>query len=268
MNSLTTKGFKDMLTVVDESHNEMLKVISDELPVITSMSNNFGKSQSQFMDNMLTTSHPTPIRNVRQIMAEINKSLEALKENYYKNKRKEVEIKILQRKLGLEQDDLEQELISIQIEEKLTQIETSKKYFNGAIRKISNYTEQYKSILKTIGVKSIDEVDFEKEEEQYHIKKAFEQGLNAARSNGGRIDEGNQIYFTQIGINGTVAQKCVTGYLMLEEQKIKDRVDVTAENQWTFLEEMYQKFKGSAKTYVEKKGMNLTSKNSLLGGTR
>ena len=250
---------------VDLKHEVMLSEIQNNLPQIEKLSMNFGKTQSQFMDNMLTTSHPTPIRNIRQILAEINKSVEALKEAYYKNKRKQIEIKKLQRSLKTETDDLEIQLIELEIEEKLTQLDTGKKYVFGAIRKINNYNNQYNLILQALGVDSIDEVDFEKEEEEYHIKKAFEQGLNAARANGGRIDEGNQIYLTQLGINGTVAQLCVQGYLMVEQELLSQKQDITAETQWVFLEEMYQKFKGSATKYAAKKGMSLTTNATLLG---
>ena len=257
-------NLENIKKTVDKQHKIMLSEIQNNLPQIERLSLNFGKSQSQFMDNMLTTSHPTPIRNIRQILAEINKSLEALKEVYYKNKKEEIEIKKLQRQLDIEKDDLELELIEITIEEKFSKLDTSKKYILGAIRKIKNYNQQYNNILKILKVKSIDEIDFEKEEEEYHIKKAFEQSLNAARSNGGRIDEGNQIYLTQIGINGTVAQKCVQGYLILEEENLKKGKEITAENQWKFLDEMYNKFKGSAKQYAAKKGMSLNTNTALI----
>jgi phosphopantetheinyl transferase (holo-ACP synthase) len=250
---------------LDSNHKTMLSEIQTNLPQIETLSLNFGKTQSQFMDNMLTVSHPTPIRNIRQILAEMNKSLEALKEAYFKNKKKKIEIKMLQRDLESETDELKKEMLETEIAEKFSQLDSGKKYVMGAIRKINNYNQQYNNILKTLGVKSIDEIDFESEEEQYHIKKAFEQALNAARSNGGRVDEGNQIYFTQIGINGTIAQKCVQGYLIWEEQQIKESKEPTAQDQWRFLEEMYTKFKGSAKKYAHKKGMSLTTDKALIG---
>jgi hypothetical protein len=263
-----TNEMDKLMLNLDKQHKSMLTEVQKNLPQVEKLSSNFGKTQSQFMDNMLTTSHPTPIRNVRQMLAEINKSLDALKEAYYKNEKEKVYIKKLQRDLKSEKDELEKELIEIKIEEKLTKLETGKKYIAGAIRKIHNYQTQYNSILKTLGVKSFDEIDFEKEEEEYHIKKAFEQGLNAARSNGGRIDEGNQIYLTQLGINGTLAQKNVVGYLMWEENELKEGREITAEDQWRFLDDMYHKFKGSAKKYAAKKGMSLTTETALLTNTK
>lgn len=249
---------------VDITHKKLMESISSNLPQINQLSLNFGKTQSQFMDNMLTVSHPTPVRNIRQILAEINKSIEALKEVYYKNKKLKIEIKILERDQLVEKDGLEKELKEIEIQEKISNLETSKKYVYGAIRKINNYIQQYKNILKELNVECVDEIDFEKEEEKYHIKKAFEQALNAARSNGGRIDEGNQIYVTQIGINGTLAQKNVNGYLIWEEEQIRAGHKISAADQWDFLEKMYQEFKGSAEHYAKHKGMNLKTEQALL----
>jgi len=266
MNEIVITNFINMIKVVDNKHSLLLQELQVDLPKIQQITNNFGKSQSQFMDNMLTTSHPTPIRNIRQIMAEINRSMDALHEVYYKNKKKVVEVKKLEKKLISEEDSLEKEMLEIEIEEKLMQIKASKLYIEGAIRKVSNYNKQYNNILKKLGVENINELDFEKEEEEYHIKKAFEQGLTAARANGGRIDEGNQIYLSQIGINGGVAQKAVTGYLILEENMFKEGVEPTAELQWKFLDDMYKKFKGSAIAYANKKGMTISDNNSLLSG--
>lgn len=260
--------YNNNISNLDKAHKTMLKKINSELPVIDKITSNFGKSQSQFMDNMLTVSHPTPLRNIRQIMAEVNKSLEALKEAYYKRRKKEVKIKILRKNLREEPDLLEKELLIIEIEEKNSQLLNGEKYISGAIRKITNYITQYNKILKNLGVDTIDELDFELEEEKYHIKKSFEQALNAARSNQGRVDEGNQIYFTQIGINGTMAQKNITGYLINEEKLISQGVILTAAHQWSFLDEMYNLFKGSAKKYSSIKGMVLMSENALINGVK
>lgn len=250
---------------IDQQHQLMLSNVINNLPQVNALSMNFGKTQSQFMDNMLTTSHPTPIRNIRQTLAEINRSIEALQEAYFKQKKEEIEIKKLERKLLTETDELEIELIRVEIAEKQTWMETRKKYISGAVRSVYNYQLQYRTILEKLGKESFDEIDFEKEEEEYHIKKAFEQGLNAARSNGGRIDEGNQIYLTQLGINGTVAMLEVIKYLEEEERSISNGIEINAQHQWDFLENMYQKFKGSAIKYAEKKGLKLENSISMIG---
>ena len=98
--------------------------------------------------------------------------------------------------------------------------------------------------------------------------KAFEQGICAARSHGGFIDEGNQIYFTQIGINGTVAQVEVTNYLNWESIMLHNQKEITHEDQMVWLNAMADKFKGCSKAYAKYKGMDLTTDYALLGDQR
>lgn len=250
-------------------HGKMLAIIEESLPEIKRGSSLFFKTQSQFMDNMLTVSHPTPLRNARQILAEMNKTTEAVKEFHFKVKKSEINIKMKERDFALESDDLKKELIELEIFELTSQLETSKGYLSGAIRKLTNYTEQFKSILKAHGKENFTEEDFEKEEEEYHIKKAFEQGLTAARSRGGVIDEGNLIYFTQIGINGAAAQKDVIEYLNAEADLFKDNKEPTHAMFLSFLNAVYNKYAGSAKKLAEFKGLiGTVSNNALLLETK
>jgi hypothetical protein len=256
--------FKGDLEQYGKEHTKMWAQVQTILPRIEKTTENFGKTQSQFMDNMLTVSHPTPIRNLRQILAEMNKSLDALKEAYYKNEKKKVEIKMKAASIVELKDPLEKEMAEIESQELMMQLETGKKYIGGAIRKLNNYSEQYQNILNALGVKDIDEVDFEKEEEEYHIKKAFEQGLIAARSHQGIIDEGNQIYMAQLGINGTVAQRLVFQYLSEEGKMLSENREPTIEMQWKFLDDCYQKFKGCSIKLAGHKGMTVVSDKALL----
>ena len=250
---------------IDKKHKTMLKEFTKDLPMIQKATSIYGKTQSQFMDNMLTVSHPTPIRNARQILSEINRSWSAFREAYLKNKEKLVELKIFERDLEKEKDSLQKELIKVKIMQKQNELTDSEFYIKGAIRKITNYRNQYKNILKSLKVKSISEIDFETEEEKYHIMKAFDQGLCAARSRGGLIDEGNLIYLSQVGVNGTVAQKEMLKYLNDERKLVESGKEPTKEMDLDFLNKMYEKFKGCSKKYCEIKGMELMDETSVLG---
>lgn len=260
----------DLITFMPE-HKEMLGTIQENLPEIQRASSLFYKTQSQFMDNMLTISHPTPIRNLRQIAAEYNRTKDALRENHFKFKKQEIELKIKQREYQREQDELKKELLLIEINEILSNAEVTKGYISGAIRKLTNYSEQYKAILKTHNIENFNEVDFEQEEEKYHIMKAFDQAVCAARTRNGVIDEGNMIYLTQIGINGSSAQKQIHLYLIEEGKLLSQNQEPSHEMYLEFLQKMYEKYKGSASKYAHYKGMIGTmTKHALIkeGDTR
>jgi len=253
---------------IDKPHLAMIERVKGNLPEIHRGQSQFMKTQSQFMDNMLTVSHPTPLRNLRQILAEMTRTESALKENYYKIEKKKVTIKKLKRKLEATDDDLDKEMLELQIAEKLSQIDSAKGYVQGAIRKLTNYSDQYNNIMNKLkedrGVETWDEIDFEEEEERYHIGKAFSQALCAARSRGGMIDEGNFIYFQQIGINGTTAQHYLTLFLKDEHELIQKGVEVPHDVELKFLDQMMERFKGCSKRLADHKGMTVSSETALL----
>lgn len=240
----------------------MLDRISDRYPALKRDAESFYKTQSQFMDNMLTVSAPTELRNLRQILAEIQKSKMALQEAYFSNKKKGIEVR--RKRLALESaTGLDAELLEVEIAEIQTQIANTEDYMKGAIRKIAAYMTQYDSILNKSGKTELTEVDFEDDEERYHIMKAFEQGLCSARCRGGWIDEGNQIYFYQIGINGMVAQAEVERYLTEETKIIEGGQEPAHEMTIKFLEYCARKFKGCSRVFAERKGMSLLDHGSL-----
>lgn len=268
--------FTKLVAIMPE-HKGMLEVINKGMPEIHRATSLFFKTQSQFMDNLLTVSHNTPLRNMRQILAEMNQTREAIKEAYFKLKKKDVELKQKQREyaklfvdsdasLGLinQDDDLKADLLEIEVQEIIANADSTRGYISGAVRKLSNYTEQYESIQNSHGLEGFSEEDFEREEEKYHVKKAFEQALTAARAHGGVVDEGNGIYFAQIGINGAHAQFLVTDYLRAEQALLADGKAPTHKAYLDFLDRMADTFIGSASIYAASKGMATMTTAALL----
>jgi len=245
-------------------HEKMLTLIQDNMPEVARATSLFYKTQSQFMDNMLTVSHPTPLRNMRQILAEMNKTRDAIKELHIKTLKKNVELEMKERDLASEEDPLKRKMIQVEIFEIMMNQESSAGYLSGAIRKLANHTADYKAIEQAHGVQNFSEGDFEREEEKYHVMKAFEQGLCAARSRSGSIDEGNMIYFTQIGINGAVAQNFVTRYLISEGKMIHEGKEPTHGMYLDFLNAAAEHFKGCSKAFAVRKGQGDTMSSAAL----
>ena len=250
-----------------EQYQIMMDRIQANFPVIEKATKNFNKSQSQFMDNMLTVTQPTELRSARQILAEINKAKMALDEAYFDIRKKHIQIN---RKRGKQASVKSHgmgvdELVLIEAEELESQVRHTMGYVEGAIRKIAAYMTQYQNILKKYGKEEFTEADFEKDEERYHIMKAFEQALHAARSHGGIIDEGNHIYFFQIGISGIAAQTEVHGLLSLERDLIQQGKMPTHEMTTNWLNALGEKYAGCAVNYAKRKGMTLLDEQALLG---
>ena len=107
MNDLTLiEESEKYLQNISPQYSVMVKDIKKYMPVINKGLSNFGKTQSQFMDNMLTVSKLTPLRNLSQILAEINRTLSALREAILENKERETRIKILKQKIENTDDEL------------------------------------------------------------------------------------------------------------------------------------------------------------------
>lgn len=263
------KSINQLIEVMPE-HKQMLQVIKDSLPEVQRSTSLFGKTQSQFMDNMLTVSAMTPLRNLHQILAQMVKTRDAIKEANFKLKKKEIEAKIKRVEESKETDELKKELLANEAAELEAGAESSKIYLSGAIRALANYTAQYNSIMEINKLQNFSEEDFEKEEERYHIMKAFEQALGAARSRGGTIDEGNHIYFSQVGINGAHAQFRITEYLNGETKLLQEGKAPTHGAYIDFLERMATEFAGSADKFAERKGMKTRTEMAMIqdGDTR
>lgn len=260
---------ESLLPVQDQQIQSMLEIVKAGSGAVIKATQNFNKTQSQFMDNMLTVSHPTPLRNARQILAEMKKTKAGLAEATYSVEKQRLEI-----------EELEKEMLSISgTKRKLAELEIAKKQYdiaqiedniNGAIRKLANYQLQFDSILKAFNLTEFNELDFEKQEEEYHIKKAFQQALCAARSRNSMIDEGNMIYLQQIGVNGGLAQFYIQEYLLQEKNQIAEFLNnngpkPSANLESDFLQRMYETFKGSAEPLATNKGMKtLTEQATLL----
>jgi len=252
--------------------DSMLEEINESAKDVHAVTNLFNKTQSQFMDNMMTVSHPTPFRNLRQVLAEMKMTSMALGETYFSMERKKIEIEELTDKLNnVSLTSFERRLVELDIAEKQWQIQQTLESVGGAIRKQVNYTHQF-NLLKS-QLPELSEVAFEEEEERYHIITAFTQALCSARSRGGAIDEGNQIYFSQIGINGTVAQVEMTNYLNNEAYLLspvdengnpKSIIEPTIADQVEWLNFMAEKFKGCSRILSSLKGTDITTPSALL----
>jgi len=262
--SLTIKDISQ-ITTLPKKYKGMLKHIQESMPSIKNSSSSFYKSHSQFMGVMLDVTHLTPMRSIKHTLAEIDKTRQALEQAHLTMKENDLKISIREKKLEENNlDYLQKELLELKILKLKIDGANTLNSIQGAIRKMSFFTTQYKNILKKIGKDKITEKDFEEEEEKYHIMTAMKQALNAARSRGGQIDEGNLIYLFDMGINSAVAQKMIFKYLDKENQMIKNGKNPSHEMTLEWLNECVSVFQNNSKVFAQKRGFKLIDEKSLL----
>lgn len=229
--------------VLDKNYNEMVEHISSNLPSILKDSLNFYKSDSQYKNVTLDVTEMTPISALKHVLAVLTKTRGAL-ENASINIKK-AEIKKLQKEEEYAKaEGYDKELLAIDILEIEMGLQESQGYLKGGLRKMSFFTTQYKSILQTLGKENITEEEYELNEERHHIMTAMKQALISSRPRGGVIDEGNQIYMFDMGINGAAAQQEVFSYLTKEGEMLVNGKEPTFEMTMEWLNHCADRFMG------------------------
>ena len=144
----------------------------------------------------------------------------------------------------------------------------SQNYIEAAIRKLNFFTNQYKNLLEHFGIDEVTEEMYEREENRYHIMTNMKQALIAARTRAGVIDEGNQIYLFDLGINGADAQVEVFNYLKKENEMIAKGEMPTHEMTMQWLEACADKFEKCSQTFAERRGFKILDEQSLTNTPR
>ena len=154
-------------------------------------------------------------------------------------------------------------LLEIEILEINSHLENTQNHVNGALRKMNFMVNQHAQLLEAVGKNEITEEDYEKEEARYHIMTCMKQALNAARSRGGVIDEGNLIYLFDLGINAAQAQAEVLAYLSMESQIISNGNAPTHEMTMRWLEACADKWAKDPATFAARRGFSVFDRSSL-----
>lgn len=253
----------DLEISLPSEYSPMLAKIDNVLPLANIDTENFNKSSSQFKTVTLDVVDLTPISSARHLLAVIQRTRLALEETSIKIRRKKLELSRKQNELfgssTIEKDDL-----LIDIDELQMQISSMEASGRGAVRKLANALDQYQSILQALGKDHLTEMDYEKDQARYHIMTAFNQALSAARSRNGLIDEGNHIYFFQLGINGAVAQKEITALLHAEQDALNKGMEPNHEAVVKWLGLLADKFENAPIKYAQARNLKTLNEQLLL----
>lgn len=236
-----------------QKYDVMINRISQIMPRLQESNKSFYKSDSQLKTISLDITDLTDIGAAKHILARIERKRQALKESEISIRRKKIELEQKQKELQNLQS-FEADLLEIDILELSSQIEDTTNYQSGAIRELAFLIEQYDAICEKLGVEVITEEMYEEDQARYHVMRAFSQALAAARARGGLIDEGNFIYFQDLGINGAAAQREVIALLEAEQEMLNNQQVPTFEMQYEWLQEIGDKFCGEVSRYAKTRG--------------
>lgn len=248
MNQLETITTHDLAR-----YDSMMTRVQEVMPRVMESSESFGKSSSQLKTVTLDITDLTDVGAAKHILASINRTRQALKESEIAVRRKRLDLTrkeaALETATGFDADE-----ILIDLTELGSQLEDTMAAQRGAVRKLAYLIEQYDAICQRLGVDVITEEMYEADQAKYHVMRAFSQGLAAARARGGVIDEGNFIYFQDLGVNGAAAQREVTAYFAAEQEMLNNMQVPTFEMQKNWLEAVGEKFAGEVSRYASSRG--------------
>jgi hypothetical protein len=251
------------IVALSKEYSGMVEHIKQALPAIANDTQNFYKSGTQFKNVTLDVTDLTPMSSLRHILAVIDQTKMALEEAHVNLRKKQIELKRKQEQFDSMEEGYEKDLLEVDLVELTNHSRNIQNSVHGAVRKLSFFVTQYHAILEKMGKTEITEEEVELEEDKYHIMTAMKQALNAARTRGGVIDEGNHIYLFEMGINGAVAQAEIFAYLQMEEDMLRKGEAPTHQMTIEWLEACAEKFKDCGRKFAESRGFIALDKKSL-----
>lgn len=241
---------------------EMLSTITKHLPAIKESSESFYKTDSQLKVVTLDVNDLTDIGAAKHILARIERKKQALKESDIDVRRKQIKLAKLREQYEVTHG-FEAEEIGVDILELESQLEDTANYQRGALREMTFLVTQYNAICQKLGVEVITEEMYEADQPKAQTIRAFSQALAASRARNGVVDEGNFIFFQDLGINGAAAQREIIAYLESEQALINNGIVPTFEMQYDWLNAVADKFCAEVARYAKSRGLVPFVENAL-----
>lgn len=232
---------------------EMVSNISKSLVSIKQSNESFYKSDSQLKIVSLDITDLTDIGAAKHILARIERKKTALKESDIKIRKQKIELARLREKYE-DAHGFDAEEVGISILEIESHIEDTNNYQRGALRELAFLVKQYEMICQKLGVDVITEEMYEADQPKAQTIRAFSQALAASRARNGVIDEGNFIFFQDLGINGAAAQREIIAYLQSEQDAINNGIMPTFDMQYNWLHAVAEKYCGEVARYATTRG--------------
>lgn len=214
---------------------EVEKLVSERLPAISAKTDPISRSNSQTTLSMMTLTMmngQSPMRQIRQILAEIEKKKAALAEAQVNH------AKLLTKQFnGCDEVTLAKKRLN---GFRLQTIETK---VENAMKDIATLISAYDALVETHGLAEWSEEDFERAEARHHVRRGFEL-LYRNMIELGRAKDATIEYLQQFGVHVQVALGEVSGFIMATEEAIKQGERPNASTIEHFLDQMADKYQG------------------------
>ena len=236
------------LPLVEELQSKILN-LTKSLPEFKHSKKMFGRTNSQYTSQLMsmTMLGDGPYHFMKQCSAQIDNKTSALQGVYFKMKKAAYKIKKWEEK-GTEYSLLLAE------EARVGLMETNDG-ISHAIREIKMYQDAYEEIREHHGIdENWDEADFNKLEEENHIRMAFRLAIRRLMENG-RIDRSTAEYMEQNGIHPMSGERIARQYHQEVTKLLDEGKAPSVKHFYDFLDSMVEMFKGSHKNTMNRIGI-------------
>ena len=232
--------------------------VNEFLPELDSKTKYFDRNNSQSTLSMMSITMlngQSPMRMMRQIMAEVEKRKMALAEAQVNHAKQLEEIEELQTKLQIDPDN---NLLNAKLRHTMVCITTHESKINGSFKDIAVLIDSYNAIKEKNGIEDWDEEQFEREEKRHHVRRGFEL-MYRNLMDGGRASTATIEYMQQYGIHPQVGLAEVQAYMnsvtdrmnkgmMLHSNDLEEFLDTIADKYWTNADKTSERIYGKQDT--------------------
>jgi len=235
---ITSQGVAFDLPMVQENkiNSAAVAKVNEFLPEIEEKTRSFDRKNSQHTLSLMTLTMlngQSPMRMMRQIMAEIEKRKMALAEAQvsYAETQKEIQ------ELEFEEDPVSK----AKFRQKNVSMFMLESKINGSFKDIATLIDQYNNIKETHGIDDWDEATFEAEEKRHHVRRGFEL-MYRNLLEGSRAQTATIEYLQQYGVHPQVALTETSGYVQYSGERISKGELLHSNDLEEFLDNMADKY--------------------------
>ena len=227
---------------------QAVALVNEFLPELDEKTKFFDRNNSQSTLSMMSLTMlngHSPLRMLRQVLAETEKRKMALAEAQVSHARALKQIDKLQEKVFLEPDN---NIAKAKLRLAFVGIESMESKINGSFKDIATLITAYNNLKENYGIEDWTEEEFEESEKKHHVRRSFEL-MYRNLMDGGRASTATIEYMQQYGVHPQVGFVEVQGYISVVNELISKAQIPHSNHLEEFLDAMADKYyKESDKT--------------------
>ena len=220
---------------------QAVALVNEYLPELDEKTKFFDRNNSQstlaMMSLTMLNGH-SPMRMMRQVLAETEKRKMALAEAQVSHAKALRNIEKLQDKLF---NDPDNNVISAKLRAAFVGIEMMESKINGSFKDIATLINAYNNLKENHGVTDWSEEEFEASEKRHHVRRGFEL-MYRNLMDGGRASTATIEYMQQYGVHPQVGLTEVQRYIKTVSDMIAHKEIPHSNHLEDFLDEMADKY--------------------------